>query len=139
MLRHTKGRRIVDIGAGAGHLSRVMAANGHETVAIDAGEGRGYVNRTGSNVIADDGPYWLKKNAKHNDAVLLSWPPTACGDIDEMAKRTMDVLTPGHLLLFIGETINGCTGSKEFPPSDAPPMRQDRQCSRRTTRRVGGP
>ena len=114
MLKHTKGRRIVDIGAGAGHLARVMAANGRETIAIDAGQSRGYVNRTGTNVLADDGPYWLKTNAKDSDAVLLSWPPSGCGDIDEMAKRTMDALRAGQVLLFIGEASDGCTGSKEF-------------------------
>ena len=114
MLKHTEKRRIVDIGAGAGHLARVLTGNRRETIAIDAGESRGYVKKIGVNVIAGDGPQWMRHNANDNDAVLISWPPTECGDIDGMAQRTLNGLKPEQLLLFIGEDEGGCTGSVAF-------------------------
>ena len=80
LLKHTEGRRIVDCGAGAGHLVRVLRAHGRECVGLDTDQG-GYVERVGAEVIREDIPGWLARERREDDAILLCWPPSNSADV----------------------------------------------------------
>ena len=113
LLNHTEGRRIVDCGAGGGHLVRVLRAHGRECVGLDTDHG-GYVERVGAEIIREDIPGWLARERRDDDAILLCWPPSNSADVDRFAESALDALGHGNLLLYIGEAELGCTGTERF-------------------------
>ena len=114
-----RGARIVDVGAGAGHLARVLRAHGLTTIAIDQGASAGYVEHLGGNVIEARARPWLEENLRDNDVPVLCWPPLdrvgyEMDDEDDPGACTLRRLRPGQPLVYIGEDARGCTGTRRF-------------------------
>ncbi len=106
-------RRVFEVGAGTGHLARVLFERGISICAVD--NQKGYCTQ----------PDWWTKERLYFDVlkmdptqfpelpgeiVLMVWP---CYNTD-FAERIARLLKPGQILLYCGESKGGCTGDDGF-------------------------
>ena len=112
--RYTAGRRIVDIGAGAGHLARVLRANARDVAALDLGPEGGYIETAASDVTNAEALQWLDAELGPDDAVLLCWPPGAYSVHNYLGHDTLARLGPHNQVIYIGEDDDGCTATPGF-------------------------
>lgn len=97
LLRCMGAERVLDIGAGHGHLIKPMTARGLTWDAVDLHP----VNHT---VPQGDGPAWLAERGY--DVGYLGWPPM--NDTDKRCAAT------GKPLIIVGEPPGACTGSEDL-------------------------
>lgn len=102
-----KGKKALDVGAGAGYLSNLLALRGVDITAIDNFsylEKQGYYFAgTNKNIINQD----VKDHpVEKYDVVILSWPHDG--------METLNKMVSGQILIYQGESCGGCTGSEEF-------------------------
>ncbi len=106
------GSRIVEMGAGTGYWSWMLAQLGGDILAFDAHPphcAKNEWHQTGKTYY-DVQPGTPEDLARYSDRTLfLCWPPY---DTD-MAARCLQHY-PGDRLIYIGEGSGGCTGDEEF-------------------------
>lgn len=106
-------RRVLEVGAGTGHLARVLYERGVSICAVDSQDG--YCTQES----------WWKKERLYfdvlkmdatqfpelpGDIVLMVWP---CYKTD-FAEKIARLIKPGQILLYCGESEGGCTGDYGF-------------------------
>lgn len=102
-----KDNKVLEVGAGTGYLSNLLALRGINITAIDNFSHQtsgGYTfNEVSLNVIDQD----VKDHPVENyDVVILSWPHDG--------METLNKMVSGQILIYQGEGIGGCTGSEMF-------------------------
>ena len=108
-----KGKRVLEIMAGAGWLARALQEKGIAVIATDDHswpKARAWKLQT--EVEALDALAAIQKYADQTDILLISWPymdPTAFLSLQAWAK-----LKPGALVIYIGEGDGGCTADFQF-------------------------
>ena len=108
---------MVEIGAGTGYLSALLAGKGVDVVAADLGRelsseiANAYHSRTGVFFdVLHGGPELAARFPRRT--LLLAWPPHQ----DPMAMRTLHEFTVagGASLAYVGEPDGGCTADEAF-------------------------
>lgn len=108
---------VVEVGAGTGYLSALLAGRGVDVVAGDLGRelsseiANAYHSRTGVFFdVLHDGPELATRFPRRT--LLLAWPPQQ----DPMAVRTLHEFTAagGTRLAYVGEHDGGCTADDAF-------------------------
>lgn len=96
---------FVEVGAGTGFLSRLLALRGADVVTTDAGTGTyGFRHGSWREVLIQDAVL------EHPDrTVLMSWPSLG----EPWCEEAASAIRPGGLLVHIGER-GGCTGTDGF-------------------------
>ena len=102
-----RGRRVLDLGAGAGHLVRVLRAHGLEALGIDR------ERAVHDEVLRVRAETWLPANARPDDLLVLSWPPLAF-ETPDLGETAVRALVRGQRLAYLGEPGDGCTGTPAF-------------------------
>jgi len=103
---------IVSVGAGYGYTESLALVLGADLIATD-------INPTSSNGWCRDGKYYckveelaaveaVKRWPERN--VFLAWPPYDT----PMAYEVAEAMSPGQLLIYVGESAGGCTGNDSF-------------------------
>ncbi|MHC4428656.1 MAG: class I SAM-dependent methyltransferase, partial [Planctomycetota bacterium] len=88
-----RGGRVLEVGAGAGHLARALEAAGCDVVAIDASEKAvAQARMLGHDVRHAD---WLTFEDGRFDAIVFSRSLHHIDDLDRAADRTWTMLQPG--------------------------------------------
>lgn len=112
---------LVEMFAGSGYWASLLRRRGVDVVAYDLAPGQ-YLgtNLTATNIhfpVRQGGPEEL---AGHSDRTLLMvWPPLYGGtEHDEDGEQEADIACLDHwhgsTLVYVGESANGCTGSRAF-------------------------
>jgi hypothetical protein len=103
---------IVSVGAGYGYTESLALVLGADLIATD-------INPTSSNSWCRGGKYYCKvEELDAADAVrrwpdrnvFLAWPPYDT----PMAYEVANAMSPGQLLIYVGESAGGCTGDDSF-------------------------
>ena len=114
VLEHVSAGRVIDVGAGEGHLARVLAANGVQTIAIDHVTGhRDHAGTTVTRALA--GP-WLDENLGPEDTPLVCWPPRQLFNpkAEDPGLAVAGRLRPGQAFIYIGGPPGSRTGTTAF-------------------------
>jgi len=99
---------FVEVGAGTGFLSRLLALAGGDSIATDAGTGEyGFSHGAWREIQVLDGAAAVR--AYPDRTVLMSWPSLG----DSWCEEVVAAMRPGGLLAHIGER-GGCTGTEAF-------------------------
>jgi hypothetical protein len=108
-----RGKRVLEIMAGAGWLARALREKGIDVVATDDHSWpRKHEWTLQTEVEELDALKAIQKYADQTDILVMSWPymdPTAFLSLQAWAK-----LKPGALAIYIGEGDGGCTADEEF-------------------------
>jgi hypothetical protein len=108
---------VVEVGAGTGYLSALLAGRGVDVVAADLGRelsseiANAYHSRTGAFFdVLHGGPEFAARFPRRT--LLLAWPP----EQDPMAVRALHEFTVagGTQLAYVGERDGGCTADDAF-------------------------
>lgn len=112
--RHAAGRRTVDVGAGRGHLVRVLKANGLDAIGVDLGAVGEHIEAPGSGIKEEEATAWLDRHRNDDDLLLLCWPPMWRIKGIDLGLETARRIAPGQKLCYIGERDDGWTGTRHF-------------------------
>jgi hypothetical protein len=106
-------RKVLEVMAGAGHLSYALKQYGVDVIATD---NNSWANERGwepvTEVMEADSVEAINLWGDKIDILLMSWPY-----MDDTAYRTIKQLNevnPNALIVYIGEGNGGCTASEEF-------------------------
>ena len=109
--------RIIDVGAGSGNWTRVLADHfgTDSAIGIDPAIVTGaYTNNRQLHpmTFAD----WLREYGPFStqDIVFLSYPPCPPQEGHEISVEVIDAMVPGQTLLYLGEGPRGADGTPEF-------------------------
>lgn len=110
---YLKDKKVVEIGAGTGFLSKKLNDNGIQITAVDqvASDANSYgFQKNHFPIFIDSGEEYLKTVGKSFDTVLLSWP-----NYDTpFATSILQSMSQGQELIYIGEGYGGCTADDSF-------------------------
>ena len=113
LVQWLKGRRVLEVMAGAGWLARALREKGIEMIATDNGSwpnARGWALQT--EVEELDAIAAIQKYAAKTDILLMSWP--YMDDIAYKSIKLWEKMKPGALTIYIGEWEGGCTADDKF-------------------------
>lgn len=106
------GHKVLEVGAGTGFLAHLLSKNGTDIFAIDKKiTNNDYqLNHHYYEVFEDDAITHLQSAKQFYDSVIMSWPPYE----SSMAYEVLQAMYSGQQLIYIGESIGGCTGDDDF-------------------------
>ncbi len=113
LVQYIGDRRVLEVGAGTGHLARVLYERGIAICAVDSQKGActqdswWTKNRLYFDVLKMDATQFPELPG---DIVLMVWP---CYKTD-FAEKIARLIKPGQILLYCGEPQGGCTGDYGF-------------------------
>jgi len=97
---------FLEVGAGSGYLSRLLANRGADVIATDIIDQQhyGFTHGRWFDIVKMDA---ADAAARHPDrTVLMSWPCMG----EDWSAQVLDAIVPGQKVLHIGEGRGGCTG-----------------------------
>lgn len=104
--------KILELGAGLGLWSRLMAMSGIQVVSTDVGENGGYdidFKKRWTNIEFLNHIDAIKKYGSECNVMFLSWPT----DNDNMATESV-ILFPGQKIIYIGDGVGGTVVENPF-------------------------
>jgi hypothetical protein len=107
-------KKVVDVGARTGYMSKILVDRGVDIKAIDQPEEKKKKRGYDSGEI----PKWIdieeidgfRMDLKPFDVILLSWPDYCSSLAYTIAKR----IKKHQILIYQGESLYGCTGDDRF-------------------------
>jgi hypothetical protein len=101
----TKYSPLIEIGAGTGFWSSLIAKNGGDIIAFDNNEEDRWKNKHFTITLGDE-----NKITEYPERILfLCWPPYW----NDMAINSVKMYK-GEFIIYIGESYGGCTATDEF-------------------------
>lgn len=104
------GKRVLEVGAGSGYISRLLSERGVDMTASESGGWSKYGQAGAVAYQRDHEGNSLELVGTGFDAVLMAWPPLGDPFAAEVARR----MGAGQTLIHLGEGAGGCTGDHDF-------------------------
>jgi hypothetical protein len=108
--RMLHGKRLLEVGAGSGYISRLLADSGADVTASEMGGWSSYGEAGANPYRRDHEGDSVGMVSSEFDAVLMAWPPLGKQFAAEVARR----MSSGQTLFHLGEGAGGCTGNATF-------------------------
>ncbi len=109
---YLKNKKICEVGAGTGFLSKCFIELGLDITAIDLkvkNNSYGF-SQTFTEILEVNAVDYLRKNSNQYDTILMSWPNYD----NDFAFNVLKQMSKGQELIYIGEGYGGCTGNDAF-------------------------
>ncbi len=125
--RMLHGKRLLEVGAGSGYISRLLAESGADVTASEMGGWSSYGEAGANPYQRDHEGDSVGMVSSQFDTVLMAWPPLGKPFAAEVARR----MSAGQTLFHLGEGAGGCTGDATFYEELADEskwLRMDQEC-----------